>query len=174
MAILHVTKTTISMLYSDLVSTGIIRAIPSEGSIDWVVDAYPEVYIKNTERDRRSTIAAGSLTTRIRSGAQNVDQQRRKKSLRSGASKVSLTRFLLQEWSRKEYASRLEKRTLFVTGGDKCFRLKADESVSEVAQVEIIALSLHKKRLIPECRCMQLTQLIMLFQLGLLGLHTVM
>ena len=97
MAILHVTKTTISMLYSDLVSTGIIRAIPSEGSIDWVVDAYPEVYIKNTERNRRSTIAAGSLTIRKRSGAQNVDQQR-KKSMRSGAFKASLTRFLLQEW----------------------------------------------------------------------------
>ncbi len=129
MAILHVTKTTISMLYSDLVSTGIIRAIPSEGSIDWVVDAYPEVYIKNTERNRRSTIAAGSLTIRKRSGAQNVDQQR-KKSMRSGAFKASLTLFLLQEWSGKEYASRFEKRTLFFTVGDKCFRLKADERAS--------------------------------------------
>ena len=39
------------------------------------------------------------------------------------------------------YASRFEKRTLFVTAGDKCFRLKADESVSEVVQVEIATLT---------------------------------
>ncbi len=142
MAILQVTKTAISMIYSELVSTvftSIIRSIPSEGCIDWVFDAYPEVCIKNIERYRRSTIASGSLTTRIRSGAQKVDQQM-KKSMRSGAFKASLTQFLLQEWLGKEYPSRLEKRTLFVTGGDKCFRLTADESASEVGQIKIAAL----------------------------------
>ena len=59
MAILQVTKTTIRMTYSELVSTvlnSIIRSIPSEGCIDWVVDAYPEVCIKNVERDRRIII----------------------------------------------------------------------------------------------------------------------
>ena len=105
MAILQVTKTTISTTYSELVSTvlnSIIRSIPSEGCIDWVVDAYPEVCIKNVELDRRSTIASGSLTSRIRSGAQKVDQQM-KKSMRSGTFKAPLTQFLLQEWSGKEY-----------------------------------------------------------------------
>ncbi len=74
----------------------------AEGCIDWVVDAYPEVCIKNVERDRRSTIASGSLTSRIRSGAQKVDQQM-KKSMRSGTFKAPLTQFLMQEWSGKEY-----------------------------------------------------------------------
>ncbi len=60
--------------------------------------------------------------------------------MRSGAFKASLTQFLLQEWLGKENGSRFEKRTLFVTAGDKCFRLKAHESASEVAQVEIAAL----------------------------------
>ncbi len=97
MTILHVTKTTNSMTYSKLASTvfnSIIRGILSESSIDWV--AYPEVCIKNVERDRKSTIASGSLTTRIRSGAQKVDQQM-KESMRSGAFNASLTQFPLQE-----------------------------------------------------------------------------
>jgi len=50
---------------------------------------------------------------KIHSGAQKVDQQL-KKSLRSGAFKTALTQFLLQEWSSKEYASRLGKQALVV------------------------------------------------------------
>ncbi len=46
-----------------------------------------------------------------------------KKSMRSGAFKASLTQFLLQEWSGKEYASRSEKRTVFVTA---CTQEEAD------------------------------------------------
>ena len=117
--------------YSELASTvfnSIIRGIPSEGYIDWAIDTCLEVFIKKVECDRRSTIAPGSLKTRIRSGARKVDQQM-KKSMRSGAFKASLTQFLWQEWSGKEYASRFKKQTLFVTAGDKCFRLKADDRV---------------------------------------------
>jgi len=46
-------------------------------------------------------------------GAQKADQQLNK-SLRSGAFKADLTQFLLQEWSSKEYASRLGKQALVV------------------------------------------------------------
>ncbi len=140
MAILQVTKTAISMVSTVLNS--IIRSIPSEGCIDWVVDAYPdEVCVKNVERDCRSIITSGNLTSSIRSGVQKVDQQM-KKSMRSGTFKATLTQFLLQDWSGKEYICQpIRETTLFVTAGDKCFRLKADDSVSEVVQVEIAVLT---------------------------------
>jgi len=142
MAILQVTKTTTNMTYSELASAvfnGITRGTQPDGRIDWVVDAYPEISIKNVERDRRSAAASGSLTTKIRTGAQKVDQQL-KKSLRSGAFKAALTQFLLQEWSSKKYASRLEKQALFVTAGDQCFRLKANDGMTEVIKAEVAGL----------------------------------
>ena len=125
MAILQATKTSASMTYSELayaVFNSITRGTPPEGRIGWVVDTYAEESIKNVEHNCRTTAASGTLATKIRSGTQKVEQQL-KKSLRSGAFKASLTQFLLQEWSGKEYASRLERRALFVTAGDQCFRL---------------------------------------------------
>ena len=76
-----------------------------------MVDAHPGVFIKNVERDRRS--APASLCDEDTLRAQKVDQQL-KKSLRNGAFKTALTQFLLQEWSSKEYASRLGKQALVV------------------------------------------------------------
>ena len=96
------------------------------------------------ERDRRSAAASGSLTTQIRSEAQKVDQQL-KKSMRSGAFKTALTQFLLQEWSSKEHASRLEKQALFVTAGDQCFRSTADDGMSEVVKAEVTGLRCTKE-----------------------------
>ena len=93
----------------------------------------PAESIKTIEHNRRTTAASGTLATKISSGTQKVDQQL-KKSLRSGAFKASLTQFLLQEWSGKEYASRLEKRARFVTAGDQCFRFKADDAMTDVVK----------------------------------------
>ena len=79
-------------------------------SLDEVVDAHPEVSIKNVERDTRSAAASRSLTMKIHSGAQKVDvDQQLKKSLRSGAFKAAPTQFLLKAWSSKEYASQLQE-----------------------------------------------------------------
>ena len=66
MAILQATKTTTNMTNTELASamfSGITRGTPPDGRIDWVVDAYPEVSIKNVER------ASGSLTSKIHSEA---------------------------------------------------------------------------------------------------------
>ena len=103
-----------------------------------MIDTYPDVSIKNAERDRRSV--ARTVETKIRSGAQTVDKQL-KKSLRSGAFKGALAHFLLHEWSKQEYAERLEKGRLFVTAGDKCFMLKANDDQTEVLKAEVSQLS---------------------------------
>ena len=70
MATLQTTKPTTNMSYSELASSifsSITRGAPADGRIDWVIDTYPDVSIKNAERDHRSV--AGTLETKIRSGA---------------------------------------------------------------------------------------------------------
>ena len=140
MATLQTTKPTTNMSYSEQASifSSITSGAPADGRIDWVIDTYPDVSIKNAERDHRSV--AGTLETKIRSGAQTVDKQL-KKSLQSGAFKGALAHFLLHEWSKQEYAERLEKRRLFVTAGDKCFMLKDNDDQTEVLKAEVSQLS---------------------------------
>ena len=82
----------------------------------------------------------GSLTMTIHSGAQKDDQQL-KKSLSSGAFKADLTQFLLKAWSNKEYASRLGKQALFVTAGDRCFRLEADYGMTDEIKADLAGLA---------------------------------
>ena len=67
--------------------------------------------------------------------------QQLQKSLRSGAFKAALTQFLLKAWSSKEYASRLGKQALFVTAGDRCFRLKADHGMIDAIKAEVAGLT---------------------------------
>ena len=56
-------------------------------------------------------------------------------------SKAALTQFLLKAWSSKESASRLGKQALFVTAGDRCFRLKADDGMTDVIKAEVAGLT---------------------------------
>ena len=79
------------------------------------------------------------MDTKIRSNQQKINQQF-KKCLRSSTFKKELTKFLLQEWSRPEYARKLKKRSFFVTAGTKCHRLKANEYVTEINTAHVTDL----------------------------------
>ena len=62
-----------------------------------------------------------------------------KKFLSSGENKRMLTRFLLQQWSRDNYADRIGNRNIYFAVEDKCFQLSVNDG--KVACKEITELN---------------------------------
>ena len=91
--------------------------------IDWVVDTYPEILLKNAERYRRTTSTAGSLGTTINLGNQKIYHQF-KKSLLSVQFKQELSQFLLDTQQQPVYAPDVSRRSLYVTSGEECHLLQ--------------------------------------------------
>lgn len=89
--------------------------------IDFVADQYPDVSIKNTERDKRGS--TGKLLITISSPQQMCPRQW-KKFLASGSNKTALLNFLANEWtSNNKYAEIIGNRIVFVTHGPKCAKI---------------------------------------------------
>jgi hypothetical protein len=93
--------------------------------VHWVVDTYPAISIKHSEHAKRDDII-GVLHYSIKSGKQPVPRQY-KRALRCGPYKEELLSFLLKSWTDDkdgEYAPLLHDRTVYVTSGKYCFRMK--------------------------------------------------
>ena len=88
--------------------------------IDFVTDRYPDISIKNTERNRRTV--EGLLLVKITGGNQRRPQQW-KKFLAHGKNKSTLIEFLLEEWSKDTYAETIAHRELYVAVNDDCYKL---------------------------------------------------
>ena len=135
MAILHSLKTTDGMTYKQLASLIldiIIHDVAADGRVDWVVDTYSNISIKNIEHGRRNT-TMGNLETKIRSAEQKVDRQFNKSLF-----KTELSEFLLNEWARPDYIGQIQQRRLMVTAADKCFCLSANgEAMSKIEVGEL-------------------------------------
>ena len=67
---------------------------------DLIMDQYPDVSIKNPERERRG--AGGSIRIAIDHGNQKCPTQW-KKYLSDGSNKANIASFLVQEWQKPEY-----------------------------------------------------------------------
>ena len=91
--------------------------------IYFVTDRYPDISIKNTERNR--TTAEGSLLVKITGGNQRRPQQW-KKFLVQGKNKSALIEFLLEEWSKDTYAEAIAHRELYVAVDDDCYKLTSE------------------------------------------------
>ena len=94
--------------------------------IDFVTDQYPDISIKNTERNRRT--AEGSLLVKITGGNQRRPQQW-KKFLAHGKNKSTLIEFLLEEWSKGTYAETITHRELYVAVNDDCYKLTSENGI---------------------------------------------
>ena len=90
--------------------------------VDFVGDQYPNISIKNIERERRSN--SGQLAVAIASSQQLCPRQW-KKYLSCGRNKVCLLKFLSEEWSKQEYAERIGSRVMYVTNSNHCIKLVA-------------------------------------------------
>lgn len=113
----------------------------SEASrIDFVGDCYPNISIKNAEREKRGF--GGQLLFNITSPQQLCPRQWRK-FLSIGRNKEALMEFLVCEWSNNPvYSEKIGHRTMYVTHGNKCKRL----SVMEGRVVSTEALELYSNQ----------------------------
>ena len=90
------------------------------------MDQYPDVSIKNPERERRG--AGGSIQIAINHGNQKCPTQW-KKYPSDGSNKANLASFLVQQWQKPEYLIRFEDfGSLVVTHGMECHKLTAGEN----------------------------------------------
>ncbi|XP_068718128.1 uncharacterized protein [Montipora capricornis] len=100
--------------------------VPQATLADFVTDRYPDVSIKNPEIAKRASV--GAVQVEITGGGQKCPKQW-KTFLNSGENKKMLTRFLLQQWSRDNYANRIgnPNPNIYFALEDKCFQLSGDD-----------------------------------------------
>ena len=126
--------------YAELAVQVFLSMIKGTGNRDlvhWIVDTYPEVYIKQAKQSHRENIIGGGLRYTIRSGSQCVLSQL-KRTLRSGSYKEELVRFFLKTWAEDEYIQHIGDRTVYITACVECFQLKsADGYMQCVPQVDL-------------------------------------
>ena len=79
--------------------------------IDLVSDRYPEISIKNAERQSRAA-TTGTLVTRIVSAEQKVEQL--PKFLKHGQNKENLIEFLFTEWQKDKYAALIGNKQIII------------------------------------------------------------
>ena len=92
--------------------------------IDFITDTYPEISIKNPEREKRAS--QGTVRIKITGGQQKCPKQW-KKFLSSGDNKKTLRRFLLEQWSKDNYADKIGSRKIYFTLEEYCFCLSVSD-----------------------------------------------
>ena len=107
---------------AEMIFKRILMQVEEARRVDFVGDQYPDISIKNIERERRSN--SGQLAVAITSSQQFCPRQW-KKYLSCGRNKVRLLKFLSEEWSKQEYAERIGSRVMYVTHGNHCTKLVA-------------------------------------------------
>ena len=115
---------------------------PQPLRIDFVVDTYQELSIKQTERERRSKTPGRRI--KVNAACQKAPASW-SDYMSNSSNKQELPEFLHSEWSSDTngfYATRLSNTQLFVCHGSKCNRLHVlDQSVqsAEITQLSFMA-----------------------------------
>ena len=102
--------------------------------IHFVTDRYPEVSIKNAERQHRA--ASGSQKIHISKPDQPIPKQW-KKYLAHGYNKENLVNFFFETWKKADVAA-LKGVTVFLTHGEQCHSitpLSGSVIIQEIAQL---------------------------------------
>ena len=111
-------------LLAEMLMKRVIAVAGRAVRIDFVADQYPDVSIRNTERDKRGS--TGKLMITISSPQQMCPRQW-KKFLASGSNKTALLNFLANEWtSNNKCAEIIRNRIVFVTHGPKCTKIRSN------------------------------------------------
>ena len=100
----------------------IFDAVTSSPSrrIDVVFDVYFDVSIKNAERAKRSSCPEG---VRYKNILPAYPIKSWKKFMSIQTNKTEVVHFLMSQWKRSEYTSRLGNKVLYVTESSKCWKL---------------------------------------------------
>ena len=87
---------------------------------DVVSDVYRDVSLKNTERSKQSSKQEGVKYKNILPSFQVKFWS---KFLSISSNKTVVVKFIVSEWKKPEFTSKLESKLLFVTLGEECWKL---------------------------------------------------
>ena len=112
-----------------------------------VFDVYREISIKNTERANRGA----DIGIQFRNIAPGHSIQRWRKLLCSSSNKASLIKFLVNTWKQPLQREKLQKKVLYVTCEQECFKISKDQwedivelkSSQEEADTRMLLHALH-------------------------------
>ena len=100
--------------------------------VNAVFDVYFDVSIKNAERARRSSCPEGVKYKNILP-AYPIKSWKKFMSIQTN--KTEVVHFLVSQWTKSEYTSRLVNKVLYVTEGSKCWKL-ATGSTDNIPDLE--------------------------------------
>lgn len=106
---------------AEMILTEILVLTGTATRVDFVVDQYLDLSIKNTERSKRGR--EGQVLFAISSREQPCPRQW-KTFMSNGTNKTRLMHFLVSEWSTRKYAEKIGARTLYVTHGNNCTKIE--------------------------------------------------
>ena len=110
--------------------------------VDFVVDTYAAMSIKNLERSRR-TSSQGALRQRIAGGNQSTPKQFQK-YLSVGRNK-ELVAFFLAQWQLQRNIDKIPSgKVLIITAGQECVTVKSTNGVIRASAIEYLA-STHEE-----------------------------
>ena len=118
--------------------TCITQGTHTGNRIDFVIDHYPNLSIKNWERNRRTSFVTPAVI-QIQHRHQKLPRDW-KRFLAAAANIIALVGFLFKEWQLPEYTRLLNGKCVFVCHGSKCSRFTTNDAVTVTEQL-IPALS---------------------------------
>ena len=118
--------------------TCITQGTHTGNRIDFVIDRYPNLSIKNWERNRRTSFVTPAVI-QIQHRHQKLPRDWIR-FLAATANKIALVDFLFKEWQLPEYAHLLNGKCVFVCHGSNCSTFSTNDAVTVTEQL-IPALS---------------------------------
>ena len=118
--------------------TCITQGTHTGNRIDFVIDCYPNLSIKNWERNCRTSFVTPAVI-QIQHRHQKLPRDW-KRFLAAAANKIALVDFLFKEWQLPEYVRLLNGKCVFVCHGSYCSRFTTNDAVTVTEQL-IPALS---------------------------------
>ena len=126
---------TFSNVAESVLSSICRTTLPQPARIDFVVDSYHDISIKNTERERRSKSKGRRI--KITNGTQKAPSDWND-FMSNSSNKKDLPEFLLKEWTADaegKYAQILQHTTMFMCHGMHCHRLRVSQQSIEAIEV---------------------------------------
>ncbi|KAJ8277588.1 hypothetical protein GJAV_G00077100 [Gymnothorax javanicus] len=123
---------------ADTILANLVRLAKKYGChrVDFVVDRYPDISMKNVERSQRAS--QGTQVIHIH-GIEHKTPKQWKKYLSSGQNKEALVEFLFSMWKNVDLEAAKQDMELYITHGDKCHRLEYKDSQTSVSPFDDLA-----------------------------------
>ena len=112
---------------ADNILSRVLREAEGSDRVDVVFDVYRDISIKSAERELRGE--SDAITFKNLAAGPKVKQF--KNFLPNGDNKTSLIRFVVEHWQKTPGRKRLEDKELYVTCGNRCYKITAERVEEE-------------------------------------------